>query len=227
MPAGKRSPWESVRDAIENSRTLTLRTATYLPRERAHIDRILAAFLAAAGMHELKNKLSYCIHELAGNAKKANTKRLFFRDSRLNIENPFDYTAGMALFKTEMIERAGFFEQRLRDENLFVTFQFRTIRGGVRIRVRNNAEITTDEQRRIRQKLAIVERFNCLADAYSISEDNAEGAGLGIVMMLFMLKTLGFGRDAFDVRAVRGETVATLTLIDPQARAQGPGSVTA
>ena len=184
-------------------------------------------FLAAAGMHGLKNKLSYCIHELAGNAKKANTKRLFFRDRKLNIDNPFDYTAGMALFKAEMIQRADYFQQRLRDENLYVTFQFRTVRNGVQITVRNNAEITTDEQRRIRQKLAIVERFNCLADAYSISEDNAEGAGLGIVMMLFMLKTLGFGSDAFDVRPVKGETVATLTLIDPQSRAQGPGSVTA
>lgn len=173
MPARKRSPWESVSDAIANSRTLSLRTATYLPHVRVHIDTILGAFLEAAAMRQLKSKLSYCIHELAGNAKKANTKRLYFKEKNLDIDDPADYTAGIGTFKTEM------------------------------------------------------ERFNCLGDAYSISQDAAEGAGLGIVMMLFMLKSLGFGSDAFAVHSAQGETVATLTLIDPRHRERRAGTVTA
>jgi len=76
---------QSVDSAIVNSLTLTVRTVTYLPRERVHIDRILEAFLSAARMRPLKNKLSYCVHELAGNAKRANTKRLFFQERNFDI----------------------------------------------------------------------------------------------------------------------------------------------
>jgi hypothetical protein len=192
-----------------------VKTVTYLPHERAHIDTILGAFLDAAGMRPLKNKLSYCIHELAGNAKKANTKRLFFREKSLEIDSEKDYAAGIGEFKREMVERVDFYLERLRTENLYVKFQFRKIKNGVRISVRNNTELTPVEEARIKDKQAIAERYSCLADAYSSTEDGAEGAGLGIVMMLFMLKNLGFGSDAFSVRTSQGETIATLTLIAP------------
>ncbi len=227
MATTKRGLWESVYYAIINSRTLTVKTVTYLPHERAHIDTILGAFLNAAGMRPLKNKLSYCIHELTGNAKKANTKRLFFREKNLEIGSEKDYSAGMAEFKHEMLERVDHYLDRLRAENLYVKFQFRKIKNGVRISVRNNTELTAVEQSRIKEKLAIAERYSCLADAYSTTEDGAEGAGLGIVMMLFMLKNLGFGTDAFNVRTAQGETIATLTLITPRVIEGGIASTTA
>ncbi len=227
MATTKRGLWESVYYAIVNSRTLTVKTVTYLPHERAHIDTILGAFLDAAGMRPLKNKLSYCIHELAGNAKIANTKRLFFREKNLHIGSEKDYAAGMGEFKSEMLERVDYYLEKLRAENLYVKFQFRKIKNGVRISVRNNTELTPEEESRIKEKLAIAERYSCLADAYSTTEDGAEGAGLGIVMMLFMLKNLGFGTDAFSVRTAQGETIATLTLLTPPAVEGGISSGTA
>jgi len=83
MATGQRGLWESVYYAILHSKTLTVTTSTYLPAERIHIHKILGAFLEAAGMAELKNHLAYCVHELAGNAKKANMKRLYFREKNL------------------------------------------------------------------------------------------------------------------------------------------------
>jgi len=215
MATKKQGLWDTVREAIDNSRTLTLKTITYLPRERAHIDTVLGAFLEAAGMRELKNNLSYCVHELAGNAKKANTKRLYFRENKLDITNEVDYATGMNGFKGEMVNRVGHYLELLRAEDLYVKFQFRKVRGGVRVSVRNNVELTPAEQRRIEEKVEIARRYACLADAYATTEDGAEGAGLGLVMMMFMLKNLGFGSDAFSIRAGAGETVATMTLITP------------
>ncbi len=215
MATGKMTLWESVSEAIAHSRMLTVRTVTYLPRERAHIDVILGAFLDAAGMRQLKNKLSYCIHELAGNAKKANTKRVYFRERNLDIENSAHYARGMAGFKQDMVQRVSHFDVRLREEDLYVKFQFRKIRNGVRIVVRNNTVLTTSEKARIDEKLAIARRYDCLAEAYRTTEDGSEGAGLGIVMLLFMLKNLGFGPDSFTVRVAEGETIATLTLVTP------------
>jgi hypothetical protein len=218
--AGKnRELWDSVNEAIDRRRTLTVKTVTYLPRERAHIDAILGAFLEASGMQPLRNKLGYCVHELAGNAKKANTKRLYFKDNGLKIDDPADYARGMAGFKQEMVDRVAHYEGRLKDEGLYVKFQFRAAERGVYVNVRNNVELTDFEKIRIDQKLAIAQRYACLADAYAMTEDGAEGAGLGIVMMMFMLKNLGFGTDSFSMSSAHGETVATLTLSTPQSAA--------
>jgi anti-anti-sigma factor len=211
----KRSVWESVHHAIEHSKTLTVRTFTYLPGERLHIDRILAVFLKAVDMAPLGNNLSYCIHELAGNAKRANTKRLYFREKQLDILDDRDYAAGMEGFKKETVERFDHYLARLRECGLYVKFQFRKIPAGLRISIRNNVILTPAEKRRIDDKLAIAKSFSCLADAYGQTEDGSEGAGLGIVMMLFMLRNLGFDQDAFSIRTSRTETVATLTLMRP------------
>ncbi|MGA2480313.1 MAG: hypothetical protein ABSG63_16310 [Spirochaetia bacterium] len=216
MTTKEKGLWERVREAIENSKTLTLKTITYLPRERAYIDRILGAFLEVAGMTSLKNNLSYCIHELAGNAKKANTKRLYFQEKGLDINSPDDYATGMRGFKQETVDRIDQYLERLKEAGLYVKFQFRKIRNGVRITVRNNALLTAVEERRIREKIAIAARYTCFAEAYTNTEDGTEGAGLGLVMMIFMLKSLGFGPDALNIRVTGSETAAVLTLINPR-----------
>ncbi len=212
MTARKRGLWESVYYAIVHSRTLTLTTSLYLPGERAHIDRILGAFLEAAGMEQLRNNLAYCVHELAGNAKKANMKRLYFKEKDLDILSKDDYARGMERFKTETIEQISHYLAGLKENGLYVKFQFRKLKKGVRVSVRNNSTPAPAEIRRIEEKIGIVRQYTCLADAYSRTQDGLEGAGLGIVMMLFMLKNLGFGPEAFSFRAADNETVATLTL---------------
>jgi anti-anti-sigma factor len=215
VSARKGSVWENVRHAIDQSKTLTVKTFTYLPGERVHIDKILATFLKAVDMAPLGNNLSYCIHELAGNAKRANTKRLYFAEKKLNILDGRDYALGMQGFKQEAVEKFDNYLVRLRESGLYVKFQFRKISTGLRICIRNNAILTPIEKSRIEEKLAIAKSFSNLADAYARTEDGVEGAGLGIVMMLFMLRNLGFDQDVFDIRTSGAETIATLTLTRP------------
>jgi hypothetical protein len=212
----ERGMWDRVHEAIAQSKTLTVKTITYLPHERAYVDKILGAFLDVAGMTSLKNNLSYCIHELAGNAKKANTKRLYFQEKKLDINSAPDYDAGMRGFKQDTTDRIDEYLEKLKEAGLYVKFQFRKIRNGVRVSVRNNAELTPAEERRIREKIAIAGRYACFAEAFTNTADVTEGAGLGLVMMIFMLKSLGFGPDAFAFHVAGGETVAVLTLINPR-----------
>ncbi|HVO40711.1 MAG TPA: hypothetical protein VMV03_16890 [Spirochaetia bacterium] len=216
MATRKKGLWESVYYAIVQSKTLTVHTFTYLPEERVHIDRILNAFLTAAGMTRLRNNLAYCVHELAGNAKKANIKRLYFREKELDILDAADYQKGMETFKTETTEQFPRFLSLLRENGLYVKFQFRKLRKGVRVTIRNNSLLAPAELQRIQDKVAVARRYRCLADAYSTTEDGSEGAGLGIVMMLFMLRNLGFSHDAFSIRISGSETVATLVLVPSQ-----------
>jgi hypothetical protein len=218
--------WESVYFSIVNSRPLTVTTWAYKPTERAYIDRILGAFLEVSGMKPLRTKLTYCIHELAANAKKANTKRIYFQEKGLRIMDESDYAEGMRRFKAETVEDIDRYLAKQREAGLYVKLQFCRLDDGVEVCVRNNVELTPWEKQRIEEKLDISRRFSCMTDAYPSSEDNAEGAGLGIVMMMIILKNLGFASDALSVGSADGETQAVLTLLKPAA-AQGSAVVPA
>lgn len=205
--------WEAVYYSIAHSRTLTVRTYAYRPPERAHVDRILGAYLDAVGMKGVRSNLTYCLHELAANAKKANTKRLYFMDRGLDINYPADYEEGMRDFKAQTVAHIDGYLSRQKEAGLHVKFEFRRLQAGVSVAVINNCDLTGVEQERIQEKLRIARRYDCLVDAFPNSEDGQEGAGLGIVMLVFMLRNLGFGPDAFTMRSADGETRATLTLL--------------
>ena len=51
-----------------------------------------------------------------------------------------------------------------------------------------------------------------ITDAYKVIEDASEGAGLGIVMIIQLLYSLGFGSDALSIDTDEKETIATLFL---------------
>ncbi|MDY7029791.1 MAG: hypothetical protein SVR04_15975, partial [Spirochaetota bacterium] len=77
--------------AIESNKVLTVTSYSYLGVERDYIDNVLRKYLKQVGMHVLINNISYCIHEVAGNAHKANLKRLYFEMKDLDINDPRDY----------------------------------------------------------------------------------------------------------------------------------------
>ncbi len=89
-----------IQKAALRSLPLTFRL-TSLPHEfHAKLDRILEAYLEELGQQQILEPLSYCLKELIVNAQKANTKRLFFEEKGLDINNDADYDRGMASFRT-------------------------------------------------------------------------------------------------------------------------------
>jgi hypothetical protein len=201
-----------IRYAIDNRKALTLTTTAYRSDERKYIDTILDMYLQEAGREDLKNQLSYCLHELAGNAKKANTKRIYFFDRELNIRNSTEYYIGMDNFKEETIDNIDYYVQKIRKHGLYVKFQFYMNDRHLKISVRNNCEMNEIEAERVQRKIQAASRYTNMAEAYASIEDNSEGAGLGLVMMLIMLKSLGLGEDCLSICCKDGETVAQLRI---------------
>lgn len=201
-----------IRYAIDNRKALTLTTTAYRSEEREYIDTILDMYLQEAGREDLKNQLSYCLHELAGNAKKANTKRIYFFDRRLNIQNPAEYYIGMDNFKDQTIDNIDYYIKKIREHGLYVKFQFYLNDRHLKISVRNNCEMNEIESERVQRKIQAAGRYSNMAEAYASIEDNSEGAGLGLVMMLIMLRSLGLGGDCLTISCRDGETLAQLKI---------------
>jgi putative nucleotidyltransferase with HDIG domain len=207
-----------VKRAVSNSIPLTVKTYTLPHETEAYIDQILEVFLKETGYENIVTPISYCVKELAVNAKKANTKRVYFKEKDLDLNNPSDYEIGMKTFKVETLNNIDHFLEIQKADGLYVKLVLRTKSGTLTISVHNNVEITRKEQMRVFDRIARSRAFDSMEEAFAAVLDNSEGAGLGIVILILMLKKIGLDEEAFELEFENGETIARIVIPLDQVR---------
>ena len=85
--------------AARSSIPLTVKSYTLPHETEVYLEEILGVFLQEVGQERLRDPLAYCLRELAVNAKKANTKRVYFREKGLSLLSTDEYEEGMRHFK--------------------------------------------------------------------------------------------------------------------------------
>lgn len=198
-----------IKDAIEHGKCVSISAVSYPARVRETIQNILEMYFTALDRVELLDHISYCVHELAGNAVKANSKRVYFEESQLNMLNPEEYKEGMQYFKEKALTSNILSKQKA--HNLFIRCQFKRLNSGMQIAVRNNVPLHQREIERILHKLKCAENHSDLTELYDKILENEEGSGLGLAMMSIMLRNLGF-ENALRLFYGPQETVAFLHL---------------
>ncbi len=210
---GLNSERELVEYAVDGSKVLTVKAVSYLEVERGCIDRILEAYLVRIERAFLMNQVAYCLHELAANAHRANVKRVYFNERGLDIGDAGDYARGLRSFRDEVFERILEYHGKLKAAGLYIKIDFRLLADGtLRIRVRNNTPLSVEERDKILGKFELLKRGESLPDAYGMLEDYSEGAGLGLYMILNLLRGMGMGSDALLFDSNERETVVSLFL---------------
>ena len=201
-----------IKKAAHNAIPLTITTYT-LPHDiEIYMEEVLDVFLSELGQKKLKDYLVYCLRELAVNAKKANTKRVYFDAKGLDINDPGEYEEGMKTFKQDTLENISYYLGKQKEKGYYVKIIFQAKGSNIIIEVRNNVEINKKEYVRIHDKLARSRQYNSLEEALSNVLDPSEGAGLGLVILVLMLKKIGLDEECFDIWAENGETVARITV---------------
>ena len=203
---------EKIKKAIQSGLPLTITTYT-LPKEiEIYIEQVIEVFLRHMNQLKLKDYLVYCVQELVVNAKKANTKRVYFKERGLNIENEKDYNHGMESFKEETLSNIAHYLQLQKEKGLYIKINLQIKRNTIYIEVRNNVAANKIEQLRIHDKLVRSRQYDNLEDALSQVLDDSEGAGLGLVILVLMLKKMGFDDDAFEIKTANKYTVASISI---------------
>ncbi|MCL2832448.1 MAG: HDOD domain-containing protein [Treponema sp.] len=207
-----------IKKAIQSEIPLTITTFT-LPHEiEIYIEQILVSFLRMVDQEKLKDYIVYCVQELTGNAKKANTKRIYFLERGLDLNNPDDYKLGMSSFKENTLNNIAHYLQIQKEKGLYIKLVLQIKNNIINIEVRNNVVPTKTELIRIHDKLARSRQYANLEDAMAHVLDDSEGAGLGLVIMVLMLKKMGLDEDCFDIIGTNKETVAKIIIPLDQTR---------
>jgi putative nucleotidyltransferase with HDIG domain len=201
-----------IKKAAHNAIALNILTYT-LPHDiEVYMEEVLDVFLSELGQKKLKDYLIYCLRELAVNAKKANTKRVYFDSRGLDINDADHYEEGMKTFKQDTMDNIAWYLQKQKEKGYYIKITFQAKGSNIVLEVRNNVEITKKEYLRIHDKIARSRKYTSLEEALAQVLDPSEGAGLGLVILVLMLKKIGLNEDCFDLWAENGETVARITV---------------
>ncbi len=203
---------EKIKRAARNSIPISIKTFTLPHETEEYMERILEVFLDEFGQDQLTARIGYCMKELAVNAKKANTKRIYFQEKNLDINDPKQYEKGMESFKQETLDNIDFYLQKQKEAGLYVKVVYHSQGNSFTMSIRNNSRISRKEQIRVYDRIARSRAFDSMEEALSSVLDDSEGAGLGIVILVLMLKKMGLDEDAFDIDVEGDETVARITL---------------
>ena len=198
--------------AIHSGVPLSITTYTLPHDMEIYMSEILTAFLQELGQEHMIQYLVYCQNELITNAKKANTKRVYFKEKGLDITNEDDYNRGMENFKADTLENISHYLDLQKKAGLYVNLLLQVRNNKIKMEVHNNSNLTVFEYKRIHDKLARAEMFDSVEDALFQLLDNSEGAGLGLVIMILMLKKIGMEANCFQTLCENGETITRIIL---------------
>ena len=203
---------EKIRLAIRSGVPLSITTYTLPHNMEVYMEEVLTQFLKELGQDQMVAYLVYCQNELITNAKKANTKRVYFKEKGLDITNEEDYEKGMVNFKEDTLNNINHYLKLQKQEGLYVRLELQMKNQYIKLEVHNNSELTYFEYRRIHDKLSRAQQYTSVEDAMSQILDDTEGAGLGLVILILMLEKIGVTEENFQTIARNGETITRIIL---------------
>lgn len=174
------------------------------------INTLILRILSIQGNIFLLETLITIIREIIFNAFKANLKRIYFDKSGADINDTEKYEHIMKDFKEEYLYNLEAIETEVTtNQKYYIQITFHQIEDNLKISVFNNVRIIKEEFERITSRIQQSKVAQNLADAYNDVYDPTEGAGLGLVLMMFLLKNSGIGTDNLNIaHDISGITVS-------------------
>lgn len=185
----------------------------YLTREiELDINSLLVKILSRFDMGYMYDIFEPVFRELIQNAMKANMKRVWFNKMELDIRNEDDYRKGMQKFRN-----VAYHPELLKDNLLAsryrIVIKMRRREDGFEIDIVNNARIAPGELRRLKNRVHKALECENFTEAYENMYDATEGAGLGIILTMMLLRNSGVGAGMF--RIVAEENAVRVSLAVP------------
>ena len=176
---------------------------------------ILYSTFQRHGRDELLDPVFSSLKELTTNAIKANIKKVLIDEG--TIKNPDDPIAVVAAIKSVLNEKS-LLEYGLRcmEQNLSMRLHISVDESQVVVRVIDPQALTDDQVDRISKKVEKAKSYENLAMCYLENPDPlAEGMGLGLSMVVVLLKGSGIPSSNFSIESYPDEQKTVAQIIIP------------
>jgi len=176
------------------------------------LNAILVRILIRYNILFMMNSVLTMVREMVVNALKANAKRVYFTKNNIDITNPVQYKEGGQRFKEQIIGDFDFIRHDLLQSGFSVIMSVVPCGDKLQISVKNNSTILPIERERINKRIALAVQTENFTDIYDKVEDDTEGAGLGLVLIIMFMKSMGVDPCNFTIRSEEGVTVSTVVI---------------
>jgi HD-like signal output (HDOD) protein len=201
------------RQCIESGSEFQIQFNCWHNETEAAVTRIIYRFLEKYDIHYLRETVVNIMKELVNNAIKANLKRLYFQMKNLDINKTDDYRTGMESFKAETYQPDDTtYLDQLDASDLHVRIVFGTSDTHISIGIHNNSPILEVELSKIQSRVKKAFKYTDIAEAFDDVLDDSEGAGLGLIMAIMLLKNSGLTQETLQVSRDGGSTIATISI---------------
>ena len=202
---------ELVRE-IQTTNELRFSTRDLSDRMELTLERAVALLLKRYGHEHLLSVIYTSLKEILVNATRANAKEAWFREHGLDINDTAQFQQGMGIIKGEINESWIRKYGAMADEmGLTVDIYILHSEDGIRIEVRNVA-LKPEEEARIRAKLSEAMKYDDLMAFYMANADDTEGEGIGLAMILVLLKGESIDPNLFRMGVVEERTLSRLEI---------------
>ena len=179
---------------------ITLLLYDFESRTGELIRQILQLLLKRQNLQAYTFDIFTCLKELSVNATKANYKILFekFITKKQGIDTNNNYERFLSLFKKEIEENGNKRLYKLAEKkDKFISITFQSTDDSIEIWVINNSKLSIIEKRQLLKKL---KNSNIDSDSMHKNDKLTEGAGLGIQLILNILKD--YSKDKKPIKTV-------------------------
>jgi hypothetical protein len=180
------------------------------------IRKSLQMILDSKGYGELLMPVFICVNELLVNAVKANFKNLYFENYAPKNKPSLPYRKALELFRHEIKNNgAAHLEKLSREKNIYAKVHV-TISGGNTLEaiICNPYPMTEIEINNVAKRLEAFEKINEISDYFALNEKESlyEGAGLGLIFIGMVLKSMSLTASHLTIRSDKHETTASLSI---------------
>jgi len=204
---------ERISTAIQEKDKISVKSSKINQRLEHYILKIITEILKKHDQDKFTDMVYTILKELAINAVKANQKRIFFEDNHLDISIEADYQEGIVKFKASFSDSmSDEYGKKCMEKGVYCQLNFYHNPTGMYIEVVNNTPVIRTEELRMREKMKKAMGYNDIAEFYMDNMDNTEGAGLGIALIIILLKNDSIDPNLFRIITKADKTVARIEI---------------
>jgi len=201
-------------NAIINGEEFYIQFQKFTHDVEAQIVKIIHRYLEQYDLLFHKDTILSITKELINNAIKANLKRIYFAENDLDINDATDYRSGMENFKADVFspEKQNRIDA-IEGSKYYVRTTFSIKDEKINLNIANNITILKPELEKIKARVNKAFKYSDISDAFGDVLDDSEGAGLGLIMAIMLLKNSGFPKDSFKIS--RNDKITSVNISIP------------
>lgn len=204
---------EPIFSAIDSGKPIKLIMCELSDHDEELIKETLDYILIKYRCNHLMATLYTCAKELLVNAIKANAKDLWFRQRGLNIHEEEDYLRGTEEYAGQISEgQIRKLAPELTAANMVVEMVFEHEPHGLRFTVNNTTLISPHDEARLRHKMNLATQYDDLPTFFMEHGMDTEGAGIGLALVVILLKGEGLDPSLFRIGIQDRRTSARLEI---------------